>query len=47
MKILPDLKTKKENTDPELSGIQVSTRIAALLIALLSVFFFFFKILFF
>jgi hypothetical protein len=47
MRIFPNLKTKEQNTDPELSGIQATTRVIALLIALLSVLFFFIKILFF
>ncbi|CAG4998987.1 hypothetical protein DYBT9275_02125 [Dyadobacter sp. CECT 9275] len=47
MRILPTNKTRKANTEPELTKVQIVTRVVALLVALISVFFFFFKILFF
>lgn len=47
MKVFPNNRIRKIKQEPELSKIQVVTRITALIVALLSVFFFFFKILFF
>jgi hypothetical protein len=47
MKVFPRHKAKEEKDEPELSKIQILTRIAALILAFISVFFFFFKILFF
>jgi len=47
MKVFPRRRNKKEKDEPELTKIQVITRILALAVAFLSVFFFFFKILFF
>lgn len=47
MKVFPSQKVKKKSNDPELTQLQTLTRTIALIIAFVSVFVFFFKILFF
>lgn len=47
MRVFPDKKNREDSDEPELTKIQSVTRIVALIVAFVSVFFFFFKILFF
>jgi hypothetical protein len=47
MRVFPDNKPHKESSEPELTKVETVTRTIALLLALGSVVFFFFKILFF
>ncbi|WP_171037826.1 hypothetical protein [Dyadobacter luticola] len=47
MKVLPSKKPRKKLREPELTRLQTITRTIALILAFVSVFVFFFKILFF
>ena len=47
MRVFPDKKNREDSDETELDKIQSVTRIVALIVAFVSVFFFFFKILFF
>jgi len=47
MRVFPTNKIEQKKSEPELTKIQIITRIVALIVAAVSVFFFFLKILFF